>query len=258
MANSLSAPHSYEGLTSRNDSLAREVQGRLNARPDIEWHDWLHFKFVARKSIEFAQAEGFDPYATATLEGAALVHDLNYLVKTNTGPEAGTGLRQKLLREHGFEVVEGLDIERWVIEAHTATRGADISPPAQILSDADTLYKALPFRPILDGARYIRENGITPQEWAKKIIDEQRPLMDEGIYFYTEAAKVYLPLAEANLRHVGAQLEMMLSEPETWNAAISPLATKDPDTHAALTLLIETPETPPEQPRPGCSALDNK
>jgi len=81
-----------------------------------------------------------------------------------------------------------------------ANRGPDISLEAQALSDADTLFKALPITPVVLAHRYLTENGITLRELANKIVGEQREVHDEGYYFYNpEAAESYSRWALANL-----------------------------------------------------------
>jgi uncharacterized protein len=91
-------------------------------------------------------------------------------------------------------------IEDIVIEAEMATRGPDISREAQALSDADTLFKALPVTPVVLAHRYLEENGVTLRELANKIVGEQQDPHDEGFYFYNpEAAATYSRWATANL-----------------------------------------------------------
>lgn len=80
------------------------------------------------------------------------------------------------------------------------TRSRDISLEAQALSDADTLFKALPVTPVVLAHKYLQENGITLRELAYKIVGEQVGKADEGYYFYdSEAAATYTKWAETNL-----------------------------------------------------------
>ena len=68
------------------------------------------------------------------------------------------------------------------------------------LSDADTLFKVLPITPVIFGGKYLQENNIDIFQHARKIINEQKPLLERGIYFYTPMAKErYLHWAETNL-----------------------------------------------------------
>jgi len=95
-------------------------------------------------------------------------------------------------------------VARWiddvVVEAEMATRHRDISLEAQALSDADTLFKALPITPVLLAHRYLAENGVSLRELATKIVGEQRGVHDAGFYFYSrEAAAAYSHWATANL-----------------------------------------------------------
>lgn len=103
--------------------------------------------------------------------------------------------------EAGFSEAEVDEIETLVMQEHTATRHANISDAAKALSDADTLFKVLPTTSILFAGHFITENHIDIGRLAKKVVSEQRPLLDAGIYFYTTAAKEkYLGWAEINLK----------------------------------------------------------
>jgi uncharacterized protein len=71
---------------------------------------------------------------------------------------------------------------------------------AQALSDADTLFKALPVTPVVLAHKYLQENGLSLRELAHKIVGEQVGVHDEGYYFYNpEAAATYSRWAGANL-----------------------------------------------------------
>ena len=55
--------------------------------------------------------------------------------------------------------------------------------------------------PVVFSHLYLTENGIGLRELAEKIVKEQLPLMEEGIYFYDSAVRDrYFPWAEANMR----------------------------------------------------------
>jgi len=164
----------------------------------LPFHGWHHVDFVRRKAVQFAGRNGSD---RALVEVAALVHDVNYLVLRNSPAAAGRSLRLELLTECG---VPG-DVARWIDdiidEAEMATRGRDISLEAQALSDADTLFKALPVTPVVLAHRYLRENGLSLRELAHKIVGEQCDVHDEGYYFYNpDAAAAYSRWATANLQ----------------------------------------------------------
>lgn len=163
----------------------------------LPFHGWPHIEFVRKKATQFARDRSAD---VAIVEAAALVHDLNYVAKRNSTPAAGAELRRECLEDAGYRSDEVGLIERLIQEAHTATRTDDISPAGSALSDADTLFKALPVTPVLLAHRYLTENGIGLRTLAEKILDEQRPLLNSKIYFYDQAvAKRYLPWARTNL-----------------------------------------------------------
>jgi uncharacterized protein len=80
-------------------------------------------------------------------------------------------------------------------------RNKNISDEAKALSDADTLFKALLFTPILFASKYIEENKVDIKKLADKIISEQNQLFEKGIYFYTEVVKgKYLDWAKINFK----------------------------------------------------------
>jgi uncharacterized protein len=192
----------------------REIYAECAAH--LPFHGWPHVEFVRKKATEFARDRHAD---VALVEAAALVHDLNYVAKRNSTPAAGEQLRRECLADAGYGSDEVGLIEQLIQEAHTATRTHDISPAGSALSDADTLFKALPVTPVLLAHRYLAENGIGLRALADKILDEQRPLLDDKIYFYDPAvAERYLPWAQANL--------------ELWEKVVDALG--DPDVRALL------------------------
>ncbi|WP_406601646.1 HD domain-containing protein [Lentzea miocenica] len=163
----------------------------------LQFHGWHHVSFVRDKSVHFAGRNGA---ARDVVEVAALVHDLNYMVRRNSLPTDGEALRRKVLFVAGVSQGDIEWIERIVVEAEMRTRGRDISLEAQALSDADTLFKALPVTPVVLAHKYLQENGITLRELAYKIVGEQVGKADEGYYFYdAEAAATYTKWAETNL-----------------------------------------------------------
>ncbi|MET0234227.1 MAG: HD family phosphohydrolase [Kibdelosporangium sp.] len=180
------------------DQVERRVK-RLCQRfaADLPFHGWHHVHFVRTKAGAFARANGSDP---AVVETAALVHDLNYIVKRNSDAEEGRGIRMRILAASGVAEPVAVWIDEMVVEAEMRTRHRDISKEAQALSDADTLFKALPVTPVVLAHRYLTENGITLGQLAHKIVGEQRDKHDEGFYFYSEEAKsMYSRWATANL-----------------------------------------------------------
>lgn len=163
----------------------------------LQFHGWHHVSFVRDKSVHFAVRNGA---ARDVVEVAALVHDLNYMVRRNSLPTDGEALRRKVLFVAGVSQGDIEWIERIVVEAEMRTRSRDISLEAQALSDADTLFKALPVTPVVLAHKYLQENGITLRELAYKIVGEQVGKVDEGYYFYdAEAAATYTKWAETNL-----------------------------------------------------------
>ncbi len=164
---------------------------------DLLFHGWHHISFVRNKAKKFAETIGADDFL---VESAALVHDINYIVAKNSEPEAGTKMRQEHLRNAGYTENEIERLEQIVLEEHTGTRDANISPEGKALSDADTLFKALPITPILFASKYIQENSIDISKLAEKVCSEQNRLMEAGFYFYTDVAKeMYLNWAKTNL-----------------------------------------------------------
>ncbi|ADJ50386.1 HD superfamily hydrolase [Amycolatopsis mediterranei S699] len=181
-----------DAVGDRVHRLCREYADRL------PFHGWHHVNFVRTKAAGFARHNGAD---AAVVEVAALVHDVNYLVLRNSPAAAGRSLRREILAECGVPARIAQWIDEIVDEAEMATRGRDISLEAQALSDADTLFKALPVTPVVLAHRYLRENGLSLRELAHKIVGEQCDVHDEGYYFYNpEAAATYSHWATANLR----------------------------------------------------------
>ncbi|MEU0533541.1 HD family phosphohydrolase [Amycolatopsis tolypomycina] len=172
--------------------LCRQYADRL------QFHGWHHVSFVRAKAAGFARFNGAD---VAVVEVAALVHDVNYLVLRNSPAAAGRSMRLEILAECGVPPRIARWIDEIVDEAEMATRGRDISLEAQALSDADTLFKALPVTPVVLAHHYLRENGLSLRELAHKIVGEQCEVHDEGYYFYNpEAAATYSRWATANLQ----------------------------------------------------------
>jgi uncharacterized protein len=164
---------------------------------DLPFHGWHHVEFVRTKAARFARSNGADE---SVVETAALVHDLNYLVRRNSPAAAGQDLRSEILAAAGVSEQVARWIERIINEAEMASRGRHISWEAQALSDADTLFKALPVTPIVLAHRYLTENGVSLAELAGKIVGEQQDVHDAGYYFYDPAAAaLYDRWASANL-----------------------------------------------------------
>lgn len=164
----------------------------------VPYHGWHHVNFVAQKSEAFVHDLGADETLTVA---AAYVHDLNYLVAGGGGDEnLGKDLRIEMLTRSGFSDVSITRVESIIAEARTAHRHATISPEAKALSDADTAYKALPITPLMS-VSYMKETGRSLRELAQKIVSEQTPLKNQGIYFYSDHAQaIYGADADINLQ----------------------------------------------------------
>jgi len=188
------------------DAQVRRLCSRYAKR--LPFHGWHHVSFVRAKAVRFARANGAD---ASVVETAALVHDVNYLVRRNSPAAAGGDLRMDVLARAGIVTATARWIDGIVVEAEMANRGPDISLEAQALSDADTLFKALPVTPVMLSHRYLAENGITLRELADKIVGEQQTAHDAGYYFYNpEAAAAYSRWATTNLmlwQHIRESLD---------------------------------------------------
>jgi uncharacterized protein len=190
----------FPGRTRRQSgNLAVRVRELLQAQADtVPFHSWTHTEFVCNKAIEFARDRGANERLVAA---AALVHDLNYLAEANSAPDAGRTMRKRLLRECGFAADEMARIEQIIHDAHTEWRSRHVDAETACLSDADTLYKALPITPVLFSHRYLDENKIGLAELAAKIINEQSHKLQDDYYFYDASlAERYRSWVEANLR----------------------------------------------------------
>jgi uncharacterized protein len=186
-------------LDARVAELENEVHDLYQtAQGHLPFHGWHHIDFVKKKAIQFARERKANSQLVAA---ASLVHDLNYLVRSNSEPEDGRSLRQRLLRNAGFRRTEIERVEEIVNEAHTATRSEHISPEGSALSDADTLFKALPVTPVVFSHLYLTENGVGLRDLAEKIVGEQEPLIEKNIYFYDSTVRDrYIPWAKANMK----------------------------------------------------------
>jgi len=163
----------------------------------LAFHGWHHIEFVSKKAKQFAVPLGAD---VDVVEASALVHDLNYLVRTNSEPDAGAVLRASLLEKAGCDTTLAARIESIVREAHLGDRAEFICQEAKALSDADTLFKALPITPVFLAKGFLSENSVSIQELAHKIISEQAPLIENGTYFYSIPAKRdYMHWAKTNV-----------------------------------------------------------
>ena len=163
----------------------------------LQFHGWSHIQFVSENAAEFAKSVGANVFLT---QSAALVHDLNYIVKANSEASKGAGLREQVLTQSGYSKEEITKIEKIIVESDNQTRDETISLEAKCLSDGDNAFKALPITPLMTGI-YLSETKASLKDLAIKIVSEQKPLFDRGIYFYTDQAKsLYLEGATVNLK----------------------------------------------------------
>lgn len=199
-------------MTERNQSLHDNLKALYEDYTDtLLFHGWHHIHFVARKSVEFARELQADE---ELVEAAALTHDLNYIVDVTSNADTGHELRAEQLRKAGYTNEEIAVIEETVHTASTQNRHADISDMAKALSDADSLFKVLPVGPMILSSRFITETKIDIKKWADGVVSKQQPLLDQGIYFYTEAARSrYLKWAKINLELV-ATIQESLDDPD--------------------------------------------
>lgn len=178
------------------EQLVRELYHEVGASK-LAFHGWPHICFVRKKAVEFAERNGADQ---SIVSAAALVHDLNYIAEPNSEPIAGLGLRQRILGQAGIPVSMAAHIEALIDAAHTANRGPHLSAEAAALSDADTLFKALPITPVALSHFFRVETGLSLSALAAKIVGEQRLLMATGIYFYdAQVERDYGKWARTNL-----------------------------------------------------------
>ncbi len=151
------------------------------------FHGWHHINFVFKRSKIFAQDLGADVFLA---QSAALVHDLNYFVK-ETHAKYGAEFRKDVLKKCGYSDSEMEIIEEIILSEEIEDRKVDsvLSLEAQAFSDADTLFKALPFTPILFASKHIEENNQNIRELAEQIVSQQKNLLEGGVYFYSDLAK---------------------------------------------------------------------
>jgi uncharacterized protein len=194
------APHALSTVSRTSIDAVDAHVHRLCLRyaDRLQFHGWHHVGFVRAKAVEFAGLNGSD---AAVVETAALVHDVNYIVARNSSVAAGRRLRLEILAMAGVTQPVASWIDRIVREAEMAARHREISLEAQALSDADTLFKALPVTPVVLAHRYLAENGVSLRELAEKIVSEQQDVHDDGYYFYNpQAAATYSHWAATNLQ----------------------------------------------------------
>ena len=187
---------------SKNVQLIQNIQKLYEPlNKELLFHGWHHIEFVARKAVEFASEIG--NVNQELVEAAALTHDLNYIIDRKSEAEAGQEMRAQQLALVGFSTAEITEIDDIVVTSSITNRDSEISDAAKALSDADCLYKILPISLVTFSSKYIQETGVDLRQWADRIIKYQRPLLDQGIYFYTESAnRKYLDWAKKDIEFV--------------------------------------------------------
>lgn len=172
------------------------------------FHGWHHIQFVHKKAIQFAEFLKCDLEKVAV---ASLVHDLNYIFSDKLEPEAARVQIIKYITQAGYSGDYANEIATLIEDSHLAYRGdRKLSEESKALSDADTLFKALPTTPILFASKFITQNHYNIEKLGNKVVDEQKPLMDSGNYFYTDLAKQkYLKWARINLEMWEGVLESL-------------------------------------------------
>ncbi len=162
------------------------------------FHGWHHIKFVHDKALEFSE----ELEANSELVSCSgLLHDLNYIFSDKLEPEeAKTQIIQYMI-ESGYDKKTSETVAKNIEDSHLSYRGSrDISNESKALADADTLFKALPTTPILFASKFITQNKYDIYKLANKVVGEQKPLLDNDKYFYTDLAKEkYLKWAKINL-----------------------------------------------------------
>ena len=83
------------------------------------------------------------------------------------------------------------------------------------------LFKSLPITPIIFAHKYLLENKIDIYQLTDNVIKEQKDLVDNGVYFYTEIAKrKYLIWAKTNLA-LWSNVEESLSDQDVQDLLIN-------------------------------------
>jgi len=194
------------------EELERRVRDRYASfTSGLPFHGWHHVEFVRAKAVVYASKNGAN---VRIVEAAALLHDLNYMVKRNSRVSAGEDLRREILADIGVSAETAGWIESVIREAETEARDETAGLEAQALSDADTIFKALPITPVLLAHLYMEETGEDLEQLCTRIIRDQVKLHNQGIYFYNrEVAIQYEEWASANL-NLWRCIEESLIQPE--------------------------------------------
>jgi uncharacterized protein len=195
-------------------TLYNTIKDFYNSVDLLPFHGWHHVEFVYRKAKVFADTMDADINIT---QSAALVHDLNYVEVSDewSPPNKGESIRQTILKICDYNDSTIQKIEEIVITADISVRGQhDLSPEAMALSDADTLFKALPVITPVFTARFMAQTNYGLRTLADKILSEQKPLLDKGNYFYSNLGKrKYEAWAQDNMK-IWENINKSLADPE--------------------------------------------
>lgn len=192
--------------------LKRRVRDRYAGfRSGLPFHGWHHVEFVRAKAVVYAEQNGAN---VGIVEAAAILHDLNYMVRRNSRVSAGENLRRDILLDIGVSEETIHWIEKVIREAETEARDETAGLEAQALSDADTIFKALPITPVLLAHLYMEETGENLEQLCTRIIRDQVKLHQQGIYFYNDDVAIqYETWASANL-NLWQRIQESLVQPE--------------------------------------------
>lgn len=183
----------------QHDAIYKRVKALYAEHEHLPFHGWHHINFVYKKSVLFARELGANILMT---QSSALVHDLNYLSKKGiyTKAIAGKDLRHSILDECALPADTISQVESIVNSAELGSAHDIMSLEAKALSDADTLFKALPVTPVLFASAFIKENNYDIRRLAKMIVENQEKLIEEDRYFHSDMAKhEYMRWAQSNL-----------------------------------------------------------
>jgi uncharacterized protein len=133
----------------------------------LSFHGWHHVEFVRTKAVSLALKNNAD---VTIVEAAALLHDLNYMLQRNSRATVACQMRAQLLGDLGISEWLVDRIEQVISEAETESRDEHACLEAQALSDADTLFKALPITPVLLAHKYMEETGQSIRELCDRIL----------------------------------------------------------------------------------------
>src|SRR3989442_384779 len=144
------------------DAVEQQVRQLCERYADkLPFHGWHHVSWGGAKPAGCAGVSGGD---VTGVEPPARGHDVNYIVHRNPTAADGRRLRVEILARAGLPQPAAVWIDRIVREAEMAARHPEISLEAQALSDADTLFKALPVTPVVLAHPYLAVTSVSLRE----------------------------------------------------------------------------------------------